>query len=89
MSTTPYLLPGALLLCLALVLTGCSAPGIGHYRNSKPALAPEAFFNGKLTAHGVLKNRSGEVTRWFSATIDASWQNGIGTLDEAFIFNDG
>ena len=29
------------------------------------------------------------MTRYFTATIKAYWKNGIGTLDEKFIFNDG
>jgi len=27
--------------------------------------------------------------RYFSAGIDASWSDGIGTLDESFVFDDG
>jgi hypothetical protein len=50
----------------------------------------ETFFSGRLTAHGIVKNRGGEVIRYFNATIDASWnEDGIGTLDERFIFDDG
>jgi hypothetical protein len=37
----------------------------------------------------VIKDRSGLVTRTFNAEIDASWENGVGTLVEDFIFNDG
>jgi hypothetical protein len=30
-----------------------------------------------------------DVTRYFTATINASWSNGVGTLAERFQFNDG
>ena len=51
-------------------------------------IVPE-FFNGALSAHGIVKNRSGKVIRYFSASINAYWEDGIGTLDEVFIFDDG
>lgn len=39
---------------------------------------------------GVVKNFSGEVIRTFDADISASWDDeGVGTLDEVFRFNDG
>lgn len=77
------------ILSVLATLGACSSPDIKQYANNLPTFVPEQFFNGKLTAHGVLKNRSGEVTRYFTATIDASWDKGIGTLVERFEFNDG
>ncbi len=73
----------------ALVLTGCSSIAVDDYAGREPALVPEEFFSGRLTAHGVIKDRSGRVIRYFNADIDASWKDGIGTLDERFLFNDG
>ena len=38
----------------------------------------------------MVKNFSGEVIRTFDADISASWDDeGVGTLDEVFRFNDG
>lgn len=79
----------ALLLCCALLLGACTGTDVQQYRPLQPAFAPEQFFNGQLTAHGVLKNRSGDVTRTFNATINAYWRDGVGTLEERFEFNDG
>ncbi|WP_252179445.1 DUF3833 domain-containing protein [Endozoicomonas sp. 4G] len=63
---------------------------ISQYQNNQPKLSLPDFFNGPLTAHGILKNRSGEVIRYFNATLTGSWdEQGVGTLDEDFIFNDG
>lgn len=76
-------------LVLSAVLSACAGPDINQYRHNQPKLVLEDFFNGALTAQGVVKNRSGEVTRYFTATIDASWDQGIGTLDERFEFDDG
>ncbi|HEY7771684.1 MAG TPA: DUF3833 domain-containing protein [Marinagarivorans sp.] len=71
------------------MLTGCSQVKVTEYQQYTPVLTLEQFFDGPLTAHGVVKNRSGKVIRYFNADIQASWENGIGTLDESFVFNDG
>jgi hypothetical protein len=72
-----------------LILAGCARVDVTDYRDFAPALDPTAFFNGPLTAHGVVKNRSGLVIRTFNAQIQASWQDGVGTLVEDFVFDDG
>jgi hypothetical protein len=77
-------------LCMSLaVATGCSSVTVDDYRDSRPELRPDVFFTGYLTAHGVVKNRAGRVIRTFNADIDASWDEGVGTLVEDFIFDDG
>ena len=82
------------LLLVAMVatiaLTGCAGPGLDDYSGMEPSLTPQEFFTGELSARGVVKNRSGEVIRTFDADISASWDDqGVGTLDEVFRFNDG
>ncbi|WP_339614732.1 DUF3833 domain-containing protein [uncultured Gilvimarinus sp.] len=77
------------LITFLLALTGCAGPSVDQYQGNQPGFAPQEFFQGDLTAHGVLKNRSGDVTRYFNATIKANWKNGIGTLEERFEFDDG
>lgn len=74
---------------LALLLVACSPVTVQNYADREPTLVLEAFFDGPLVAHGVIKNRSGEVIRHFQADIDASWRDGVGTLDETFVFDDG
>jgi hypothetical protein len=78
----------ALVLTVGL-LTACASQDIDHYAQRRPDFDPQQYFNGNLTAHGVLKNRRGEVTRYFNAAIKAYWRNGIGTLEERFVFDDG
>jgi hypothetical protein len=77
------------LLFFCFLLTACSAVEVNDYADNQPVLIPEEFFNGKLTAHGVVKNRSGLVIRSFSADIIGSWADGVGTLEEDFVFDDG
>lgn len=70
------------------MLTSCSTTSVNDYATNLPPLNPSQFFNGDLSAHGVLKDRSGKVTRYFNATIHAHWKNGVGTLEERFVFDD-
>ena len=74
---------------LLLSLTACSNVQVTDYDHIEPKLVLEEFFTGNLSAHGVVKDRSGRVIRVFNASIKATWNKGVGTLDEDFIFNDG
>jgi len=79
-----------LLIAALALLSGCSGPALTDYAERGPKLIPEQFFNGELTARGVVKGFSGEVIRTFDADISASWDSaGVGTLDEEFRFDDG
>jgi hypothetical protein len=73
-------------MCL---LAGCGSVSVEEYESKTPAFEPEAFFSGFLTAHGVVKDYKGRAIRHFSADINACWQEGVGTLDEQFVFDDG
>ena len=76
-------------LVSALLSGGCSTVRVSDYSAMQPVMTPENFFNGPITAHGVIKNRSGQVTSYFNADIIGSWKDGVGTLEEDFIFSDG
>ena len=78
-----------LLVVLLSGLSACGAVTVDEYANNQPTLTPETFFQGQLTAHGVIKDRGGKVIRYFNADIKAYWQDGIGTLEEDFLFDDG
>ena len=73
-----------------ILLTGCTAMKIEDFNNTKPEFIPQEYFNGKLRAYGLVKDRSGKITRTFKGTMVGSWdKNGIGTLDEYFVYDDG
>jgi len=76
------------LLSLGL-LQSCSSVPVTEYADNSPTMVVEEFFNGSLKAHGIVKDRSGKVTRYFNASIKADWVDGVGTLDEVFKFDDG
>ncbi len=78
---------------IAVGLASCSSTDVTHYANQGPKLDLKTYFNGRLMAHGMFVKRGGEVARRFKVTMDATWQqeNGVwvGTLDEAFDYDDG
>ncbi len=71
------------------LLSACSSVPVSVYADNSPVMVVEDFFNGSLRAHGIVKDRGGEVTRYFNASIKAYWVDGVGTLDEVFKFDDG
>lgn len=89
MKSQTSLIKSILIAFCCLVLAGCTSVAVEDYATNKPQIVAEQFFNGKLLAHGIVKDRDGRVIRYFSASIDASWRDGIGTLDESFVFDDG
>ncbi|NRA43086.1 MAG: DUF3833 domain-containing protein [Pseudomonadales bacterium] len=74
---------------LLLQFSACSQQDVSQYQDVKPEIILPEFFNGKLVAHGMVKNRSGEMIRYFSADIDGSCNPQQCALDEQFYFNDG
>lgn len=78
-----------LLLLASLALTACGAIDVNDYSATQPRLDLKAFFSGELRAYGMLQDRSGRMTRRFTATIQGSWQGENGTLEETFEFDDG
>ena len=77
------------ILLIVVMSSGCGSTSVADHEGQAPEFEPEAFFNGALTAHGVVKDYSGAAIRHFNADISACWQDGVGTLDERFAFDDG
>jgi hypothetical protein len=74
---------------LVILLTACSSPDINNYSGTTPELKLETFFNGKLTAHGVVLDRNGQLTRRFSVDLLGTWKGNEGKLEEWFVYDDG
>lgn len=75
------------LLTLPLIMS-CSQ-SLQSYQGNTPPLDLKAFFQGSLSAHGMIQDYSGQAIRTFRAELVASWQGNQGILDEKFYFNDG
>ena len=59
------------------------------FKDQKPRLIIEEYLSGNVKAWGILQNRSGEVTRQFSANLNGKWDGKQLILDETFNWNDG
>lgn len=77
-----------LLLWPLLLLAGCGT-SLDDYRGEGPNWDLARFFNGKLVAHGLVTDRSGEVTSRFRVEMQGRWREGKGELFEQFYFDDG
>lgn len=76
-------------MLLVIFLSACTRVSVEEYESKAPVFSAESFFSGSLTAHGIVKNYRGFASRSFVAEITACWQDGVGTLDERFVFDDG
>ena len=75
---------------ILLIFTGCSKMQIEDFTDTTPQFIPQEYFNGTLKAYGLVKDRNGKIMRTFKGVLVGSWdQEGIGTLDEKFIYDDG
>ena len=83
----------AILLIISLFLiTNCSnnnAMKPEDFKDKKPRLVIEEYLKGEVKAWGILQNRSGKVTRQFSAVLNGKWDGKQLILDEVFNWNDG
>tara|TARA_B100000029_G_scaffold488047_1_gene544164 strand:- start:113 stop:580 length:468 start_codon:yes stop_codon:yes gene_type:complete len=59
------------------------------YKNTKPVIKIEEYFQGKVKAWGMLLSRSGQVKRKFTANMKGEFDGQNLILDETFIWNDG
>ncbi len=75
-------------LLMPFAIGGC-ATGIEAYQAETPVLELNRFFNGHLTAYGIVQDYKGKVIRRFEADILGQWQGERGVLDERFDFADG
>ncbi len=81
-----------LLIVSLLFITSCSGKQSmkpEDFKDKQPRLIIEDYMSGNVKAWGILQNRSGKVTRQFSADLNGKWDGKQLILDEKFIWNDG
>ncbi len=59
------------------------------FKETKPTINIEKYFEGPVKAWGLLQDRKGKVTRQFRADMFGKFQNNILTLEENFFWTDG
>tara|TARA_Y100000590_G_scaffold153022_1_gene175730 strand:- start:372 stop:893 length:522 start_codon:yes stop_codon:yes gene_type:complete len=72
-----------------LLLNSCSEMKPEDYKNTKPIIKIEEYFQGNVKAWGMLQERSGEVKRQFVADMKGEFDGQNLILNETFIWNDG
>ncbi len=88
MTRTPRTRLAAVLAALAL-FTGCASQQLDGYASETPTLDLARYFNGRLQAHGMFQDRSGQVVRRFVVDMEGRWDGDVGVLDEHFTYADG
>ena len=81
-----------LLIVSLLFITSCSGKQSmkpEDFKDKQPRLIIEDYMSGNVKAWGILQNRSGKVTRQFSADLNGKWDGKQLILDEKFVWNDG
>tara|TARA_B100001175_G_scaffold93588_1_gene79123 strand:+ start:220 stop:768 length:549 start_codon:yes stop_codon:yes gene_type:complete len=81
-----------LLIVGLLFITSCSGKQSmkpEDFKDKQPRLIIEDYMSGSVKAWGILQNRSGKVTRQFSADLNGKWDGEQLILDEKFNWTDG
>ncbi len=79
-----------LLLLISFILLGsCSDMKPEDFKNTKPVIKIEEYFQGSVKAWGLLQDRKGKVTRQFKANMFGKFEGNILTLEEDFYWTDG
>ena len=80
-----------LTVLITILLTSCSGTKMKpiDFKDQKPRLIIEDYLSGNVKAWGILQNRSGKVTRQFSARLNGTWDGKQLILNEKFNWSDG
>ena len=80
-----------LIILTSILITSCSGNSMKptDFKDQKPRLIIEEYLSGNVKAWGILQNRSGKVTRQFSADLNGKWDGNQLILDERFNWSDG
>ena len=65
-----------LLIIIYAFITSCSTNSNmkpEDFKNKEPRLIIEEYLSGNVKAWGILQNRSGKVTRQFTADLTGKW----------------
>ena len=79
-----------ILIIISILITSCGKNMKPEdFKDQKPRLIIEEYLSGNVKAWGILQNRSGKVTRQFSADLNGAWDGKQLILDEKFNWSDG
>ncbi|MGK0382736.1 MAG: hypothetical protein ACI8QG_002507 [Flavobacteriales bacterium] len=69
-------------------VVSCSS-SIDDYESTEPTFDLATYFDGEVTAWGIVQDYSNKLTRRFCVDIIGTWQGNEGQLHETFYYNDG
>jgi hypothetical protein len=77
-----------LLALTAPFVLSCSS-SLDDYDKTTPEFDLPEYFNGEVTAWGIVQDYSKKLTRRFCVDIVGTWQGNQGQLHETFYYNNG
>ncbi len=77
------------LMGVMAMIGGCGGAKVESYAGGKPEMRFDEFFNGPMTGHAIVQDRSGKIIRRFVVEMVGSWSGDTGTLEEHFVYSDG
>lgn len=77
-----------LLALIAPLVLSCSS-ALDDYEKTTPKFDLATYFEGEVTAWGIVQDYSNKLTRRFCVDIVGTWQGNNGQLHETFYYNDG
>ncbi|MDN3609680.1 DUF3833 domain-containing protein [Vibrio ostreicida] len=75
-------------LFIAVIVSGCSAD-VKDYKQTSPTFNLFDYFQGDVTAWGMIQDYTGKQTRRFEVTINGTVEGNTLRLVEDFVFDDG
>lgn len=68
---------------------GCAPGPVDTYRGTTPVMDVKAYFDGPIQAWGLVQDWRGRAVRRFTIEMVGTWDGDVGTLTEAFVYDDG
>lgn len=73
----------------SLIFISSCTVSIEDYSKSNKTFDIREYFDGQVSAWGIVQDRSGKVIRKFCVEIEGKWEENSGVLAEKFYFDDG
>ena len=77
------------LIGMIVMLGGCGSTQVETYSGETPVMKFDEFFNGPLTGHAIVQDRSGKIIKRFVVYMVGEWNGDEGKLKEHFVYTDG
>ncbi|WJG09954.1 DUF3833 domain-containing protein [Aliiglaciecola sp. LCG003] len=83
------MIKNALIVIISSVFLVSCSTSLEEYNDTKPNFELSTYFNGNVTAWGIVQDYSTKLSRRFCVDIIGTWQGNKGQLHETFYYNDG